>query len=132
MQFPGYRVYTEHGVPCEAITVIPANDGLSAKLVGCGDGSDCTVYCFAENGKEHADIISSLPIFSFDNTLPVEIWDGLPDSGHCLYRGDYYAPSQYNRYQENTFSLTSRLYGIHTISIRLFSPLSLQGLRMLP
>lgn len=80
-------------------------------------------------GKDGADTIH-LPIFSFDTELPVEVWDGKPgngttrdggapasDKGICLGKFTYKHPSIYNTFSENVFTLSRRLFGVHTISI---------------
>lgn len=79
-------------------------------------------------GKEGSDSIH-IPIFSFDIELPVEIWDGKPGNGttidggipseigECLGKFTYKHSSIYNTYSENVFTLSKRLFGVHTISI---------------
>lgn len=77
-----------------------------------------------------------LPVFSFSDELPVEVWQGIPDiggntgeeilpavpgtksaHGECLLRETYRAKSWYNHYQENVFRLSRRLKGIQTITV---------------
>lgn len=89
-----------------------------------------------------------LPIFSFSDSLKLEVWRGTPDApeqngsasspsapsvksetGECLLRETYHAKSQYNHYQENVFRLSRRLKGVQTISIVAYPDvkMSLQG-----
>ena len=71
----------------------------------------------------------TVPIFSFSNRLPIEIWEGTPgtEGSFLLFRGDYEAKSIYNTYQPNTFRLAKRLRGVRSISILLPFRLSLHG-----
>lgn len=71
-----------------------------------------------------------IPIFSFENKLPIEIWLGDSEKdGICLVKDFYEAKSWYNHYQENVYTLPERIKGIQTISIVLYptTKLSLQG-----
>ncbi len=82
-------------------------------------------------GVEGADTIH-LPIFSFETSLPIEVWDGTPGNGTTKEGGVpnadntlgeklgafvYKSESIYNTYQENVFTLKKRLFGVHTLSI---------------
>ncbi len=70
----------------------------------------------------------TIPIFSFSDTVPIEIWEGIPGpSGTLLFRGNYEAKSWYNHYQPNTFRLAKRLRGVTSISILVPFRLSLHG-----
>lgn len=90
-------------------------------------------------GVEGADTIH-LPIFSFETELPVEVWDGTPGNGttyegttpsttggECLGKFTYRHESIYNTYNENVFTLSKRLFGVHTISIAIPHELYLHG-----
>lgn len=89
-----------------------------------------------------------LPIFSFSDDLPLEVWQGTPGipgtegsitepaeagtvsaSGECLLQAVYHAKSWYNHYQENVFKLSKRLKGIQTLTIVVYPEIkmSLQG-----
>lgn len=84
-----------------------------------------------------------LPIFSFSDDLPLEVWQGTPgdeitgpaetgtfsSSGECLLREIYHAKSWYNHYQENVFRLSKRLKGVQTVTIVVYPEvkMSLQG-----
>ncbi|MCR4735280.1 MAG: DUF4982 domain-containing protein [Treponema sp.] len=85
-------------------------------------------------GADGADAIH-IPIFSHSTELPVEVWDGKPGlgtdwngskapekglaegGGDCLGKFKYKHESIYNVYSENVFTLSRRLFGVHTISI---------------
>ena len=68
-----------------------------------------------------------IPLFSFSDVVPIEIWEGTPDEGTLLYRGQYEAKSIYNTYQANEFKLSKRLRGVTSLSIRVPFKLSLHG-----
>ena len=79
-------------------------------------------------GPDGADTIH-LPIFSFATELPVEVWDGKgtgSESG-CLGRFTYRHESIYNTYNENVFTLSHRLFGLHTITIVMKTDIYLHG-----
>ncbi|MCQ2523654.1 MAG: DUF4982 domain-containing protein [Lachnospiraceae bacterium] len=61
----------------------------------------------------------SLPIFSFEDEIPLEIWEGSYGSGKLLGKYTYQAKSIYNTYQTNTFILNSRIKGVKTVTIYL-------------
>ncbi|MDR1700608.1 MAG: DUF4982 domain-containing protein [Lachnoclostridium sp.] len=96
--------------------------------------SDERTYLSFENvdfGDYGSDEIH-LPIFSFSNTVPIEVWDGMPDKGgKILLKDTYTAKSWYNHYQDNVFPLKERLKGIHTLSIVVIPDvkMSLKGFR---
>lgn len=70
----------------------------------------------------------TIPIFSFQTELPLEIWEGNPDKdGKLILACTYKSPSWYNHYQSNTFKLPVRLKGMKTITILTTTRLSLQG-----
>lgn len=80
-------------------------------------------------GTEGSDRII-LPIFSFDNEVTVEVWEGNPDNGgKQLMVCPYKAISSYNHYQSNTFTLPRRLFGVHEITILFNNRMSLQGIQ---
>lgn len=186
-----YRAITLDGVDSNAVKIEPAEDGLSAKIIALGDEECYYVYCFANNGKDHPEVLSvleyknvglgratidpynlvcackhtgsnrnpilsfqggiftnqettwirfdnvdfgeygsdeiTIPIFSFDTCLPVEVWEGTPENGTLLFSGNYESPSWYNHYQSNTFKLSKRLKGMKTFSIQLHTRLSING-----
>lgn len=60
----------------------------------------------------------SLPIFSFEDSVPVELWVGdEPNDKRCVLQDVYHAKSWYNHYQANTFHLTERIKGVQTITV---------------
>ncbi|MBO4507949.1 MAG: DUF4982 domain-containing protein [Spirochaetaceae bacterium] len=72
----------------------------------------------------------SIPIFSFDASLPLELWEGNPDNGgKKLMAFEYLAASWYNHYQANTWKLPRRLTGIHSLSILSTTRFSIQGIQ---
>ncbi len=79
-------------------------------------------------GKDGADTIH-LPIFSFATELPVQVWDGKGTSSdsECLGEFTYRHESIYNTYSENIFTLSHRLFGVHTITISFQMDLYLHG-----
>ena len=77
-------------------------------------------------GSDGAETIH-LPIFSFATELPIEIWDGKGTSGECLGRFTYSHESIYNTYSENVFTLSRRLFGLHTITIVMQTDIYLHG-----
>lgn len=78
---------------------------------------------FGEFGSDEITI----PIFSFDTELPVEVWLGTPEEGELLLKDTYRSPSWYNHYQSNTFKLPRRLKGLQSISLQFHSGLSVGG-----
>ena len=60
----------------------------------------------------------SIPIFSFEDTIPIEVWLGdMEKDCKCLLKSTYHAKSWYNHYQSNTYHLKDRIKGIQTINI---------------
>lgn len=80
-----------------------------------------------EFGDYGSDEIT-IPIFHWDPTVKLEIWEGNPDQGgELLLACTYEHESVYNVYSTNTFKLPKRLRGTKTISIVTFARISLQG-----
>ena len=79
-------------------------------------------------GADGADTIH-LPIFSFATELPIQVWDGkgTGSDSECLGEFTYRHESIYNTYSENVFTLSKRLFGIHTITISFQMDLYLHG-----
>ena len=79
-------------------------------------------------GKDGSDELT-IPVFAFADKLTINLWDGIPDSkeGKILERLTYQAKSIYNRYQPNTWKLSRRLFGIHTICFETNDKLSFKG-----
>ena len=81
-------------------------------------GPDNTSYVTYEK-VDLGDVGSSevhVPIFSFKDSLTLEILDGTYEAGKCLFKGEYNAKSIYNTYQENVFTLSEKLTGVHTLT----------------
>lgn len=84
---------------------------------------------FGEYGSDEIHI----PIFSFEDELPIEIWSGDSENGGtCLVKDTYRAKSWYNHYQENVYALPQRLKGVQAVSIVVYPSIkmSLQGFYM--
>ena len=79
-------------------------------------------------GKDGADTIH-LPIFSFATELEIKIWDGegCGENSENLGTFTYRHESIYNTYSENVFTLSHRLFGLHTITISFETDLYLHG-----
>lgn len=79
-------------------------------------------------GKDGSDEIT-IPVFSFSDEVHINLWDGSPDSaeGKLLDSLTYNAKSIYNHYQPNTWKLSRRLFGIHTICFETNDKLSMKG-----
>ena len=79
-------------------------------------------------GADGADTIH-LPIFSFETELPIEVWDGkgTGSDAECLGTFIYRHESVYNTYNENVFTLSRRLFGVHTITIAMKTDIYLHG-----
>lgn len=95
------------------------------------EGKSFYTFDRVDFGKDGADQMT-VPIFHWDDELPLEIWDGTPEDGQShearlLFKGQYRAKSVYNVYSPNTFSLSRRLFGLHSISFVTFDKLSLHG-----
>ncbi|MBO4679602.1 MAG: hypothetical protein J5626_08025, partial [Lachnospiraceae bacterium] len=81
-------------------------------------GADNTSYVTYEK-VDFGDVGSSevhVPIFTFRDSLNLEVIDGEYGGGECLFKGEYSAKSIYNTYQENVFTLSKTLTGVHTIT----------------
>ncbi len=112
---------------------------LESGIANRGIGPTWLSFDKVDFGNDGADSIH-LPIFSFDLELPVEVWDGKPGcgttreegapdagTGECLGKFTYRHESIYNTFSENVFTLSKRLYGVHTISIVLPTELVIHG-----
>ena len=79
-------------------------------------------------GPDGADTIH-LPIFSFSTELTVKIWDGKGTGSDSTLLGEfiYRHESIYNTYSENVFTLSRRLFGVHTITLSYETDLYLHG-----
>ena len=93
------------------------------------EGRNWLLFENVDFGADGSDEFS-IPIFSFEPALPVELWEGNPDDGGIkLMSFEYKAESWYNHYQANTWKLPRRLTGTHNISIVFLTKLSVQGIQ---
>ncbi len=81
------------------------------------DGKIFLTYDNIDFGEFGSDEIT-LPIFIFENELPLSIWEGDAETGECLGEFLYEAQTWYNHYQENTFKLSRRIKGTTKITIK--------------
>ena len=77
-------------------------------------------------GSDGADTIH-IPIFSFSTELPIEIYEGNGVKGECLGKFTYKHESIYNTYSENIFTISRRLFGVHTITVNLLAEVYFHG-----
>ena len=89
-------------------------------------GATWVSFDLVDFGTDGADTIH-LPIFSFATELPIEVWEGKGTTGELLGRFSYKHESIYNTYSENIFTLSHRLFGVHTITIAFETDLYLHG-----
>ena len=89
-------------------------------------GATWVSFDLVDFGADGADTIH-LPIFSFATELPIEVWEGKGTTGELLGRFIYKHESIYNTYSENVFTLSHRLFGLHTITIAFETDLYLHG-----
>ncbi len=99
---------------------------LESGIANRGVGPTWISFDKVDFGTDGADTIH-LPIFSFETELPIEVWDGNPSKGECLGRFTYKHESIYNTFSENTFTLSHRLFGVHTIAIVLLHEHEFKG-----
>jgi beta-galactosidase len=74
-------------------------------------------YSNVDFGDVGSDEIT-LPIFIFEDEMPLSVWEGGEKDGECLGAFTYRAKSMYNHYQENTFKLSKRLKGVTKITFK--------------
>ena len=89
-------------------------------------GATWVSFDLVDFGTDGADTIH-LPIFSFSTEFPIEVWEGKGTEGELLGRFTYKHESIYNTYSENIFTLSRRLFGVHTITIAFETDLYLHG-----
>ena len=68
-----------------------------------------------------------LPIFSWESEIPIEIYEGNGIDGECLGKFTYKHEPIDNTYSENIFTISRRLFGMHSITINLLGNLLLHG-----
>lgn len=115
--------FTDWGSGSKA-PAVSLESGISNRLCG----STWISFDKVDFGADGADQIH-LPIFSFNTELPIEVWDGKPgtEGAECLGKFTYCHESVYNTFNENTFTLNRRLFGVHTISIFMIYEHELKG-----
>ena len=86
-------------------------------------------YDKVDFGKEGSDSIH-IPIYTWNTTLKLEIFEGNGIDGECLGKFTYEHESIYNVYSENVFTLSRRLFGVHTITIHLIEGCDFLGFYM--
>ena len=77
-------------------------------------------------GTDGGDSIH-IPIFSWNYELPIEIYEGNGIGGECLGKFTYQHESIDNTYSENIFTISRRLFGVHTITIYLLTSVFFHG-----
>ncbi len=79
------------------------------------DGRTVMVYNDVDFGKTGSEYVSLSVGTCAD--VPVEIWEGTPDSGSLLCRADFSNNGHWCGFAGQDFPLAQRLAGIHTISV---------------
>lgn len=88
------------------------------------NGMAFITYNNVDFGDYGSDEIT-IPIFSFQNELPIEVWAG----NECLLKDTYRAKSIYNQYQANTFKLSRRIKNTTSLTLKFDTKecISIQG-----
>lgn len=69
-------------------------------------------------GMSGSDEIT-IPLFAnYNCPVPIEVWDGTPENGELIGDFMYTVPTKWMTYQPQTFKLTRKLRGVHTVSFR--------------
>ena len=89
-------------------------------------GSTWISFDNVDFGSEGGETIH-IPIFSWSNEIPIEIYEGNGIDGECLGKFTYKHEPIYNTYSENIFIISRRLFGIHTITFNLLGSLHFHG-----
>ena len=84
------------------------------------DGESFLTYDNIDFGDYGSDEIT-IPIFIFEDEMPLSVWEGDAENGECLGSFTYRAKSWYNHYQDNTFKLSKRLTGTTKITFKFTS-----------
>ena len=115
-----------NGIRCDASSQKPTLSFDGGAFTA--DGPTWLRFDNVDFGDYGSDTIT-IPIFSFSDTVPIEVWEGTPNEADStlLFQGNYEAKSWYNHYQSNTFRLGKRLRGVTSLSILLPFRLSLHG-----
>lgn len=93
-------------------------------------GNETTVsYEGIDFGIEGSDTIT-IPIFALSgDAYRIQIWDGIAGDGEALLLDEvtYQKKSIWNTYQEETWKLSKRLCGVHTISFVTYDKMHIKG-----
>ena len=80
-------------------------------------------------GMSGSDEIT-IPLFAnYNNPVPIQVWDGTPENGELIGDFMYTVPTKWMTYQPQTFMLTRRLRGVHTVSFASTWRYDMQGFR---
>lgn len=82
-----------------------------------GIGELFATYDNIDFGEFGSDEIT-IPLFLFEDEIPVSVYEGDAYTGECLGEFVYKAKSIYNVYQENTFKLSRRVKGTTKITLK--------------
>jgi len=103
-------------------------NGFTGGISNRGLGDMWISFDKVDFGPEGSDEIN-IPVFCFNDSFRIEVWDGTPEKGECLLDTNFEAQYQYNTYTEKAFTLSRRLFGVHTISIFFHLELVCHGFR---
>lgn len=103
-------------------------NGFTGGISNRGLGNMWISFDKVDFGPDGADEIN-IPVFCFNDSFRFEVWDGTPENGECLLDTNFEAQYQYNTYTEKAFTLSRRLFGVHTISIFFHLELVCHGFR---
>ncbi len=87
------------------------------------------IYKEIDFGNQGSDLIT-VPIFALsDDEYPIQIWEGIPGEEDAALLADvvYHKKSIWNVYQEDSWRLDKRLYGIRTISFVTHNKVHIKG-----
>ena len=84
------------------------------------DGDAWITFDNVDFGEFGSDEIT-IPIFIFEDEMPLSVWEGDAENGECLGSFNYEAPTWYNHYQPNTFKLSRRVKGTTKITLKFTS-----------
>ncbi len=95
------------------------------------DGESGVFYRDIDFGAFGSDQITLWVFALSDEAYPIEIWTGGPkgQGGRLLCTVTYQKPSQWNVYQEETYRLPQRLFGVASIGFVLHAKVHLKGFR---
>lgn len=124
-----YNPYTFVPGSCYTSYIGSVGAGNERGVATARDEETVIVYERVDFGRRGSDTMT-LPIFVLgDNKVTVDIYDGVcgSDDAVCLCNGIYDRKMIWNVYQEETYKLSERLTGVHTISIRTTEKMHIKG-----